>query len=353
MSEMVRSVRRAARQRKFRRRRIAVFSILGLLLVILAVGGWYELQADPLGKPNGTVVINVSKGEPSASVVSTLLDKGVVSSSLAYHFYLFFHQLPDVQPGGYSLQRNMSFGQVDRSLSGGPTVGQLAVPAGLTLRELSDRVGQLPGLDAKRFETAVQSGKVRSPWQPAGSTSLEGLVAPGTYAVLPGESEQQLLRQMVDRFNSQAAKMGVTPKQAAKLGLTPSQLITVASIVQKEGYIQSNMPKVARVIYNRLAQGMPLQMDSTVLYSLGRDGGPVTQQDEQINTPYNTYLHSGLPPTPVSFPSTAALEAAAHPPPGTWLYFVVMDKHGDEAFTSSFQQQQANEALASSRGLGS
>jgi len=353
MSEMVRSVRRAARQRKFRRRRIAVFSVLGLLLVILAIGGWYELQANPLGKPSGTVVINVSRGEPSASVVSTLIDKGVVSSSTAYHFYLFFHQLPDVQPGGYSLQHNMSFGQVDRSLSGGPTVVQLAVPSGLTLRELSDRVGQLPGMDAKRFQTAVQSGKVRSPWQPAQSTSLEGLVAPGTYAVLPGENEQQLLRQMVKRFNSQAAKLGVTPKQAAKLGLTPSQLITVASIVQKEGYIQSNMPKVARVIYNRLAQGMPLQMDSTVLYSLGRDGGPVTQQDEQVDTPYNTYLHSGLPPTPVSFPSTAALAAAAHPPPGTWLYFVVMDKHGDEAFTSSFQQQQANEALANSRALGS
>ncbi len=353
MSEMVRSVRRAARQRKFRRRRIAVFSVLGVLLVILAIGGWYELQANPLGKPNGTVVINVSRGENSASVVSDLVGKGVVSSSMAYHFYLFFHQLPQVQPGGYSLQHNMSFGQVDRSLSGGPTVTQLAVPAGLTLRELSDRVGQLPGLDAKRFRAAVQGGKVHSPWQPAGSASLEGLVAPGTYAVLPGESEQHLLQQMVDRFNTQAAKVGATPKQAAKLGLTPSQLITVASIVQKEGYIQSNMPKVARVIYNRLAQGMPLQMDSTVLYSLGRDGGPVTQQDEQVDTPYNTYLHPGLPPTPVSFPSTAALQAAAHPPAGSWLYFVVMDKHGDEAFASTFQQQQANEATANNRGLGS
>ena len=90
----------------------------------------------------------------------------------------------------------------------------------------------------------------------------------------------------------------MTHGSASALGLTPYQVITAASIVEKEGYIPVNMPDVARVIYNRLAAGMPLQMDSTVLYSLGQDGGPVTRKDLQLQTPYNTYLNTGLTPTP-------------------------------------------------------
>ena len=97
---------------------------------------------------------------------------------------------------------------------------------------------------------------------------------------------------------------------------------------------------------------MPLQMDSTVLYSEGRDGGPVTSSDLAIRSPYNTYLNKGLTPTPICFPSEAALRATLHPPAGTWLYFVVVQPDGTEAFADTFAQQQANEALAKQRGLG-
>jgi UPF0755 protein len=128
--------------------------------------------------------------------------------------------------------------------------------------------------------------------------------------------------------------------------------VTVASIVQKEGYYVKNMPDVARVIYNRLAGDMALAMTSTILYSLGQDGGTVTPADHQLNTPYNTYLHTGLTPTPICFPSPAALAAAVSPPAGPWLYFVVVDKDGTEAFTSTYNQQLANERLAQSRGVG-
>jgi UPF0755 protein len=171
--------------------------------------------------------------------------------------------------------------------------------------------------------------------------------------VLPTTTAQTQLTEMVNRFNQQAATAGATPAVAASLGLSPYQLVTVASIVEKEGYMPtSNFGPVARVIYNRLAAGMKLAMDSTVLYSLGQDGGPVTQADLQLNTPYNTYLHSGLTPTPICFPSVAALRAAVAPPPGNWLYFVVVQKDGTEAFSATFAGQQANEALAQSRGLG-
>jgi UPF0755 protein len=128
-------------------------------------------------------------------------------------------------------------------------------------------------------------------------------------------------------------------------------VVTVASIVEKEGVYEKNMGKVSRVIYNRLAAGTPLQMDSTVLYSLGQDGGPVTPADLRIKSPYNTYLNAGLTPTPICFPSSEALAAALHPTPGKWLYFTLISEDGTEGFSNTYAGQVANEKLATERGL--
>ncbi len=189
-------------------------------------------------------------------------------------------------------------------------------------------------------------------FSPPGSDNLEGLLGTGVYQIVPNESSTELLTAMVQRFEAQATTAGVNSASAAALGLSEYEVIIAASVVQKEGYYDKNMPDVARVIYNRLAVGTPLQMDSTVLYALGQDGGPVTSADLKVQSPYNTYLNHGLPPTPICMPSPAALAAAAHPPPGDWLYFVVVDKNGTEAFADTFSQQLANERLAQARGVG-
>ena len=109
---------------------------------------------------------------------------------------------------------------------------------------------------------------------------------------------------------------------------------------------------MARVIYNRLAQGIPLQMDSTVLYSLGQDGGAVTPADLKFNTPTTRTCTRGSPRPPSASPRPTALAAAVNPTPGSWLYFVVVDKSGDEAFSDTYAEQLANEKLAQSRGVG-
>ncbi len=191
---------------------------------------------------------------------------------------------------------------------------------------------------------------MRSQWEPTGSTDLEGLLGTGTYTVVPGETDTQLLADMVQRFDTTADSLGLAAG-AERLGLTPYQVVTAASIVEKEGVIEKNLGPVARVIFNRLDAGLPLQMDSTVLYSEGRDGGPVTSTDLARRTPYNTYLNKGLTPTPICFPSAAALQAAIDPPSGSWLYFVVVEKDGTEAFADTYSGQLANEALAKQRGL--
>jgi UPF0755 protein len=225
------------------------------------------------------------------------------------------------------------------------------VRPGFTLSEVAQEVDSVPGHSTGGFEKTAASGVVHSSVSPPGSDNLEGMLGTGIYNILPGESDTTILTDMVQRFDDDAQTAGLTVASANALGMTPYQVLTVASVVEKEGYIPVNMPDTSRVLYNRLAQGTPLQMDSTVLYALGQDGGPVTSQDLKTQSPYNTYLNTGLTPTPICMPSQDALNAAVHPPAGSWLYFVLVKKDGTMAFSDTYAEQLANEQLAKSRGL--
>ncbi len=327
----------------------AVFVVVGVAVI---VGGylWVTSEADPSGPAGSQVIVTVKPGTGVNQLASSLSEKGVIGNSLAYRIWGQFHSIPGVVSGSYAFDKNSSFTAVDNVIAAGPNVFPLEVPAGFTVREVAQRVGQLPGHDEAHFAALANSGTLHSPWQPVGSTNLDGLLGTGEYVVVPGETDSQLLTLMIDRFDTEADAAGLTAGSAA-LGLTPYQVITVASIVEKEGVIAKNLGPVARVIVNRLHNDMPLQMDSTVLYAEGRDGGTVTATDLQLQTPYNTYLNKGLTPTPICFPSQAALQAALHPPAGSWLYFVVVGQDGTEAFADTYTQQLANEALAKTRGL--
>ncbi len=330
--------------------RIAVLVIVVLgVAFLVAVFLWVSSEASPSGPPGAQVVVTVPTGSGVDQVAGTLEAKQVIGSSLAYRIWSQFHSIPGVQAGAYAFRRNSSFATVNGILATGPNVFPVIIPPGFTVAELAQRVGQVPGHTASAF--LATAATVHSQWQPAGSTNLDGLLGTGTYLVFPAETDHQLLVDMIGRFDTLAARVGLA-EGSAHLGLTPYEVITIASIVEKEGVIAQNLGPVARVVLNRIARGMPLQMDSTVLYALGRDGGPVTAADLQTQTPYNTYLHTGLPPSPTCFPSRASLQAALDPPAGSWLYFVVVEQNGTEAFSDTFAEQQANEALAAARGLG-
>ncbi len=339
-----------AKPEVYRRRRLYVAVVAAVVLAFfVGAVAWYQSQMG--GSGGASVVVTVTPGSSMGTITAALVRQHVVDSSLAFRVYLTLHGTPAVQPGAYLLRRDESFGDVRATLAAGPNVSSVTVLPGFTISEVATQVGQISGHDPAHFLSLANSGTLRSPYEPGGSTNLDGLVGTGTYLVVPGESDETLLGDMIDRFNTLADSVGLTT-QAAALGETPYQAITVASIVQKEGVYQKNLGKVARVIYNRLSHGTPLQMDSTVLYSEHRDGGRVTSADLALNTPYNTYLHTGLTPTPICFPNKASLQAALAPTPGPWLYFVVVSRDGTEAFSSTFAGQQANERLAQSRGVG-
>lgn len=327
-------------------------ALLGFLL-LCAVGTflWYWVESHPLGGQGRSVVVRVNEGESVGQVYSSLAARGIIGSSLAFRISDLIHGAPLVRIGAYDFKVNSSFSEVRSLFNNGPNIFFVTVYPGFTVGEVASEVGNIPGHSESAFMADSKSYVSHSPFGQGTSGGLEGLLGTGTYEVFPHESNSEILGQMVARFDTTAARVGLNQAAAAKLKMTPYQVVTVASIVQKEGYIPTNMGPVARVIYNRLSSGTPLQMDSTVLYSLGQDGGTVTRADQKLNTPYNTYLHAGLPPTPICFPSSTALSAALNPPQGKWMFFEVVDKNGTEAFSDTFAEQLANEKIAQSRGI--
>ncbi len=344
--------RRDLRRQRIRRRRILALIGGVVLLIVLAFAFWYELESHALGPVGPREVVQVTSGESMSSIATQLSAHHVIGSTLAFRLFNLVHGSPTVLPGDYALHGNETFAQVRAALAAGPNIYAVTITRGLTLGEVATQVDGLPGHASGGFARVAASGAVHSEFSPPGSNNLEGMLGTGTYLVVPGESNTTLLTDMVHRFDGQAEAAGLSTASAAALGMSPYQVITVASIVEKEGYYFKNMPDVARVIYNRLATGTPLQMNSTVLYSLGQDGGPVTAQDLALQTPYNTYLNTGLTPTPICIPSPQALSAAVHPPAGAWLYFVLVSKDGTEAFSVTYAGQLANEKLAKERGVG-
>ncbi len=337
------------------KRHIFEFILVCVVIAIpmaLAVN-WYESTSS--GNPGGRpVVISVSSGETADGVVSVLARDGVVTDTLAMHIYIVLHGTPSIQVGTYRFFKDEPFGRILARLGNGPNVGSITVQAGDTFNQVAVEVIQADNISAQRFKATLLHAVYTNPTTraivPTGLSNPEGMIGLGTYILLPGENVNELASQMVARLVSDIQKVGLI-KTAPSFGITPYQALTLASLVQEEGVYKFNMSKVARVIYNRLNRGMKLQLDATVLYALGRSGGVVTHSDLTVQSPYNTYLHTGLPPTPIAVPSIDALSATVHPASGSWLYFVVVSQSGREAFADTFSQQLANEKIGQEHGI--
>lgn len=333
-----------------RKRRWIPIGFVLLLAIVLGSYSYYRLQVDG-GSSNQKVMLTVSSGEGLSQFADLLASKGVIGSSLIFKIWLRTQPAVLLRTGSYAFVKDEPYQKVITALTKGPILDKLTIPDGLTLSQIAARVGKIPGHSAADFLKVAQSGQVRSPFEPQGVNSLEGLLYPDTYSFDPSTSNRAILQLMVNSFVSHARAIGLTPETVSN-GLSGYQIVTMASIIEKEALYPGDGNKVARVILNRLSRHMKLQLDSTVFYALGNSASHLSLADLKINSPYNTYLHEGLPPTPISIPSQAALEDAMHPAVGNWLYYVVVQPDGKEAFSSTYAGQLANEKLAQSRGLG-
>lgn len=322
-------------------------TIVGILLVGILVpivfGGLtlynrvFGVQ-DYDGKGTGSVVVQVHPGDTARDIGDTLVAKGVVKSTKAFtNAAKDDSRSTKVQPGFYALRLKMAAVQA-LALLLDPKArvrGRVTLPEGLPLATVVDRLVKYTELRRPDIVAALENPAVLGLPSYAANRP-EGFLFPATYDVEPGTEAVDALQMMTEKFAEEAAALDLEAR-AQKLGLTPYEVVVVASLIEAETPQDADRPKVARVVLNRLAKGMPLQFDSTVNYVRTERKLRLSTHDIRIESPYNTYRNKGLPPTPINSPGRESLEAALAPAAGDWIYFVRIDKAGNSLFTSSYE----------------
>jgi uncharacterized YceG family protein len=223
---------------------------------------------------------------------------------------------------------------------GGSRPVSLVIPEGRRAGDVYTAIDKALVLPAGSSKKSLEKAHLKLPNEAEGNP--EGYLFPGRYSIAGNPTPESLLKHMVDTADEKFSDAPIAAG-AQRNAMNTYQAVTIASIVQAESDSKADMPKVARVIVNRLERGLPLQMDSTVNYALNRSGGRLSDDDKKTDSPYNTYQRPGLPPTPIGSPSQEAMRAAVTPAPGDWLYFVTV-KPGDTRFTADFAEQERNTA---------
>jgi UPF0755 protein len=361
--------RRSFRSMKYLVFLVGAVAIVGVL-VAGCVGMWYLRQVNPSGDPGAVEVFKVLPTDTVETVSERLQDRGLITNARVFQFYVDHNGGLTLTPGDYELRPRDHIGNVMRVLRTPPslTYTKVTFPEGFTLDKMSQRLSaKLPRTDPLAFMTAVTDGSVKSPvpGQPEGLTSLEGLLFPDTYQVSADESPGHVAQRMVDLMDLVLRQEDVVAKAYTEQ-LTAYQVLIIASMIEKEAKVDEDRPKIARVILNRLSLGMPLQIDATLLYGQPADASPTALS--LVDTPYNTYMHTGLPPTPIANPGRASIQAVVNPAPDPsqgdpicvalpvptdchYLYYVVADEDGRHVFAATNEQHDINVQHARDLGL--
>lgn len=331
-------------------RKVLITSLGAVALLALVVGGgwvWLQRQINPPGGPGEAFTLIVPNGSTVDDIVDLLAEERVIRNPTVFRYYLRWRGVDSFQAGQYTMVRNSSFDDAIATLEAGPAperFDRFTVPEGLTIDEIAARLAeQIEGFDADEVPSALI--RMTTPWRPAGVESWEGLLFPDTYEYRVTDTELEILQRMNQQFDAVARSVGldpfmnVDPATLQQHGLTAYEYIVIASMIEKEARLAEEHPMISRVIHNRLALGMNLGIDATVIYARGPERtGPLTDADLAIDSPYNTRLYPGLPPTPIAAPSRSALDAALHPADGPWLYYVLADAEGHHFFTDDYDE---------------
>ena len=319
---------------------VALVVLLGGFYVVLTQGvSWvadqFQGPDDYPGPGTGSVEFTVNEGDTTAQIGRNLKAEGVTKSVQA--FIDAAAGEPDssgIQVGDYELQKQMKAADAlevlidPANLIGFPTV---TIPEGLRLTEIVSTLADNTDFPERAWNRALQQpDRIGLPDYAEGNA--EGYLFPATYEVKPGMKPVAILKMMVARWN-EAAEAADLEAKAAELGHTPAELMIIASLIEAEGR-GDDMPKISRVIYNRLdgpgdkgGTNGTLGIDASIAYGLGLSPGSTELTPEQLaeDTPYNTRIHAGLPPTPIEAPGDDAIAAAANPAEGDWYYYVTVD----------------------------
>jgi UPF0755 protein len=337
-----RRARRAAELARMRRRNLAAFIGVAVLLTPIVIAS-FVVFATVEHSSSTDRVIEVQPGWTAKQVGDELQEEGVISSSAEFQQISSQAGVNGFPAGRYVFGIGVSAQVALNSLRGGPAAEipdiALLLPPGLSINAIAERVGRLPGKSKDRFLQVVASGVVRSKYAPEGVNSLEGLTWPDTYLVGANETEDQILRKIVAEFDKRAEAAGI--ENAGNIGLTPYEALIAASLIQAESGRDEDSPQIAAVIVNRLREGMPLQIDATLCYAKGGCPPVPVEADKKIDSPFNTYKILGLPPTPIETVSADAITAAVNPALVPYKFYV-SDKHGKSYFAITQAEHERN-----------
>ena len=312
-------------------RRILIRRTVALVtLAVVVFAAWFliELFQPFQGAGAGTVTVSIPAGSTSSEIGDELARDGVVSSGFFFNLRATLAgERGALRAGVYTLKRSMSYGAALSALTrrgaGAALQISFTIPEGDTMAQIA-KLAKKAGLTGDYLKDATPKATGFSPqaWGAhKGVHSLEGFMFPSTYFLDKHGSVKTLIADQLAAFKQNFADVNMT--YAASKNLTDYDVVTIASIVEREAQLQSDDAKVAGVIYNRLRLAIPLGLDTTLLYFLHNPHGGLTESDLSLTTDYNTRKHTGLPPTPISNPGLAALNHAAHPANVPYLYFVV------------------------------
>ncbi len=320
----------------YRRRRFLALALVlvGVLVAWFLIAFFQPPPFDP-GDGSGEAIVSVPEGATASEVADLLSENDVVSNGTLFEWRLkLAGETDNILPGRYVMAHNMSYAAaIDKLTSSGGKIN-VTIPEGEDRTQIAATIKNL-GLQGDYLE-ASKSFKGFDPNKYGASNpkSLEGFLFPATYELDPGSSVDQLVSEQLTAFKQNIA--GVNLSYAKSKNLTVYDVLTIASMIDKEVQIPSERPLVAAVIYNRLHRGMPLQIDATTRFQFHNYTGDITQSQLQSSSPYNTRINAGLPPTPIGNPGLSAIKAAAQPAKVNYLYYVLNgDNSGHHCFTAS------------------
>ena len=353
--------------------RTVLIALSVVMTVVLSVGGtamWYLRQVNPpdevsSGKPLATN-FTVNQGDSLISVSNRLEQEGFIVNASVFRWYAERKGGIDLQPGYFSLVKHEHIGEIMKKLNKSPSITftKVTFPEGFTIKQIAQRIeDKTTRITAQSFYEAMTNELLTSEYLPKNMTPLdlapyrfEGLLFPDTYQVSGNESVASVLDRMLRLMERVGKQEGIADSQT-KVGKSPYQVLIIASIIEREAKLEIDRGKISRVIYNRLERGMPLQIDATLYYN-SPENASFTEL-KAIDSPYNSYLYNGLPPTPIASPGRAAIRAALNPAPNpdlsdkmcigikktqncAYLYYVLSDADGGHTFAATEQDHAIN-----------
>jgi len=321
-----------------------IIGIISLWIVLLAVIG--SIAAIILRRPPSrkvkTALVIISRGLDSSQIANKLAQEGIVGNAYTFRFYAIYNNVDDhLLPGKYRLSSNMSYREIVKKLVAGPkkTFTKVIIPEGFTLKEVNSRLAESTGRSIESFRAATSGSaiyKYNFRYLPTGAKNLEGYLFPKTYQFEKTFSAKKIIDRLLYQFQLETENLDWS--LAEQKSLSRNDIITIASLIEKEAKVPEERSLMSAVIYNRLALGMPLQIDATIQYVLPERKGVLTEADTRYSSPYNTYLNKGLPPGPIANPGIDSIKAALAPAQVDYLYYVLTSPDGRHTFTRNYAE---------------